>query len=46
MQKKSLVMPILVVIAVIVVAGLLWLKSDITKKQSEGAGGISSRGFK
>ena len=33
MQKKSLVMPILVVIAVIVVAGLLWLNSDITKKQ-------------
>ena len=45
MQKKSLVMPILVVIAVIVVAGLLWLNSDITKKQSEGTGGISSKGF-
>ena len=35
MQKKSLVMPILVVIAVIVVAGLLWLNSDITKTHSE-----------
>ena len=45
MQKKSLVMPILVVIAVLVVAGLLWLNSDITKKQSEGTGGISSKGF-
>ena len=45
MQKKSLVMPILVVIAVIVVVGLLWLNSDISKKHSVGTGGISSKGF-
>ena len=45
MQKKSPVLPILVIVAVIIIAGLLWLNSDIAKKQSEGTGGVSSKGF-
>lgn len=38
-------MPILVVIVLIVIAGMFLLNSDINKKQAEGTGGISSKGF-
>ncbi len=45
MQKKSPLMPILVVIVLIVISGMLWLNSDISKKQAESTGGLSSKGF-
>lgn len=45
MQKKSPLMPILVVIVLIVIAGMFWLNSDISKKQAESTGGLSSKGF-
>lgn len=38
-------MPILVVIVLIVISGMLWLNSDISKKQAESTGGLSSKGF-
>ncbi|MDY3113916.1 MAG: ammonia-forming cytochrome c nitrite reductase subunit c552 [Helicobacter sp.] len=43
MQKKSSVMPILVVVVLVLIAGLFWLNSDISKKQNEGSGGVISK---
>ena len=45
MEKKSSAMPILVLIAVVVIAGLFWLNSDISKKQVEATGGVASKGL-
>lgn len=45
MQKKSPLMLGLVVVILVVIAGLFWLNADISKKQTEGTGGVASKGF-
>ncbi|PZT47880.1 cytochrome C [Helicobacter valdiviensis] len=45
MQKKSPLLLGLIVIAVVVLAGLVWLNSDINQKQQEGVGGLAKKGF-
>ena len=34
MQKKSSMMPILIILAVVIIAGILWLNSDISSKSA------------
>ena len=40
MQKKSSVMPILIILAVVIIAGIFWLNSDISSKS--GVSGVKS----
>lgn len=43
MQKKNGMLPILVVVAVVVIVGLLWLNQDISSKQAGNTGVISKQ---
>ena len=40
MQKKSSMMPILIILAVVIIAGIFWLNSDISSKS--GVSGVKS----